>query len=166
MRATPVRWQGMTSTCSSSSARRGSHTFWRLFPHLSPPVPPALHSEYCSHSKHLRIRQSDFISREKRKNHRHYNLQPVVSISFKFPSLCSVQAGEEQWGWREPSEWQVLQEDSFLPHHHTQRVLQAGLRLQRGAGPRVQQRAQSQLGQSGFLYRLRHLWSRVEKLKC
>lgn len=49
-RATPARWQGTTSICSSSSARRGSHMSWRLsLPH-SPPAPPALHSK-CSSSQ-------------------------------------------------------------------------------------------------------------------
>lgn len=47
-RATPVRWQGTTNICSSSSARRGSRTSWRPSPLPSPPAPPALHSEYCS----------------------------------------------------------------------------------------------------------------------
>lgn len=41
--------------------------------------------------------------------------------------FISVQAGEKQRGRRKPSERQVLQEDSFLSHHHAQRVLQAGL---------------------------------------
>lgn len=67
------------------------------------------------------------------------------NVEFPFP-LYTVQAGEEQWGWGEPSEWQVLQEDSFLPYHDTQWVLQARLRLQCGTGPRVQPRAQPQLG--------------------
>lgn len=50
-RATPARWQGTTSICSSSSARRGSHMSWRLsLPH-SPPAPPALHSKLCSSSR-------------------------------------------------------------------------------------------------------------------
>lgn len=49
-RATPARWPGTTSICSSSSARRGSHMSWRLsLPH-SPPAPPALHSQ-CSSSQ-------------------------------------------------------------------------------------------------------------------
>lgn len=48
LRATPARWQETISTCSSSSARRGSHMSWRLFLLLSPQAPPALHSEYCS----------------------------------------------------------------------------------------------------------------------
>lgn len=50
-RATPARWQGTTSICSSSSARRGSHMSWRLsLPH-SPPAPPAHHSKLCSSSR-------------------------------------------------------------------------------------------------------------------
>lgn len=35
-RATPVRWREMTSTCSSSSARKASHTCWRPCPHPRP----------------------------------------------------------------------------------------------------------------------------------
>lgn len=46
-RATPARWQETINTCSSSSARRGSRMSWRPSPLLSPPAPPALHSEYC-----------------------------------------------------------------------------------------------------------------------
>lgn len=47
LKATPARWQGMINTCSSSSARRGSHMSWRLFLPLSPPAPSVLHSK-CS----------------------------------------------------------------------------------------------------------------------
>lgn len=61
--------------------------------------------------------------------------------------FISVQAGEKQRGRRKPFERQVLQEDSFLPHHHAQRVFQAGLWLQRRASSRVQPRAQPQLGE-------------------
>lgn len=38
-RATRARWLVMTSTCLSSSARRGSHMCWRLF-HLHRPAAP------------------------------------------------------------------------------------------------------------------------------
>lgn len=47
-RATLARWQGTTSICSSSSARRGSHMSWRLSPLPSLPAPPALQSQLCS----------------------------------------------------------------------------------------------------------------------
>lgn len=114
----------MINICSSSSARRGSHTSWRLYLPLSPPAPPVLHSEYCNQK-----------------------VRDILWFREVTSCLC-VQTGEEQRRRREPSEWQVLQEDTLLPHHHTQRILQAGLRLQRGASPRVQPRAQSELGES------------------
>lgn len=65
LRATPVRWQEMINTCSSSSARRGSPMSWRLFPPLSPPAPPVLHSKYCSPQFMMELKW-DFITPELR----------------------------------------------------------------------------------------------------